>query len=49
MGAPAPSRQWLIIAAIVVSASLSIAAIEHFFGWPEVLTVNRLPRWPAPR
>jgi len=44
-----PSRQTLIVIAVVVVASLSIAAIEYFFGWPEALTVQRTPRFPVPR
>ncbi len=44
-----PSRQTLIVMAVVVAASLSIAAFEHFFGWPEALTVQRTPRFPVPR
>ena len=44
-----PSRRWLVTAAIVVAVSLSIAAIERFVGWPDALTVERLPRWPMPR
>ena len=44
-----PSPRWVIMAALVVLACLSIAAFEHYFGWPEALTTQRLPRWPAPR
>ncbi|HWT30073.1 MAG TPA: hypothetical protein VN240_03500 [Propylenella sp.] len=44
-----PSRQQLIIIAVVIAASLAIAAAERLFGWPDALTVERLPRWPVPR
>ena len=38
-----PSRQQLILVAVVVAAALAVAAAERLFGWPEALTVERLP------
>ncbi len=38
---PPPMRRVILMAA-VVAASLAIAGIEHYFGWPDWLKVNRL-------
>jgi len=35
-----PSKQRLILIAVVVGASFGIYFFEYFFGWPEWLTVN---------
>ncbi len=37
---PSPRRVALVLA--VVAASLAIAGIEHYAGWPDWLRVNRL-------
>jgi hypothetical protein len=44
---PSPRRMLLI--AVVVAAALAIAGVEKFVGWPEALTVERLPRNPVPQ
>jgi hypothetical protein len=42
---PSPRRMLLI--AVVVAAALVIVGIEKYVGWPEALTVERLPRNPV--
>lgn len=42
-----PSPQKLLLIAIVIVAALAIAGIEKYVGWPEALTVERLPRNPS--
>ncbi|MFM9858741.1 hypothetical protein RUR49_09665 [Pseudoxanthobacter sp. M-2] len=44
-----PSPRRMLIIAIVVAAALAIAGIERYVGWPEALTVERLPRNPVPQ
>lgn len=44
---PSPRRMLLI--AIVVAAALAIVGIEKYVGWPDALTVERLPRNPVPK
>lgn len=44
---PSPRRMLLI--AIVVAAALAIVGIEKYVGWPDALTVERLPRNPVPQ
>ncbi|MDB5414211.1 MAG: hypothetical protein JWR10_2546 [Rubritepida sp.] len=42
-----PSRQRLIVMAVVIVACLAALAIERIFGWPSWLTTNgRLPHSP---
>jgi hypothetical protein len=42
-----PSWQHLLLIVVVLVVAFSIAGIEHLFGWPDWLTVNRLPRNPT--
>lgn len=42
---PSPRRMLLI--AVVVAAALVLVGIEKYVGWPEALTVERLPRNPV--
>lgn len=44
-----PSPRRMLIIAVVVVAALAIAGIEKYVGWPEALTVERLPRNPVPQ
>ncbi len=44
-----PSPRRMLIIAVVVAAALAIAGIERFVGWPEALTVEKLPRNPVPQ
>jgi hypothetical protein len=44
-----PSPRRMAIIAVVVAAALAIVAIEKFVGWPEALTVERMPRNPVPQ
>lgn len=44
-----PSPRRMLIIAIVVATALAIAGIERYVGWPEALTVERLPRNPVPQ
>jgi hypothetical protein len=37
-----PSRRQLILYAAVLAASLTLAGIEWFWGWPDWLTVQKL-------
>ena len=39
-----PSRQQVIVMAIVVVVAAFCLGFEALFGWPEALTVERLPR-----
>jgi hypothetical protein len=46
------SRQrptWKLVVGVAATLALiaGIAGIEHFVGWPEALTVDRLPRNPT--
>ena len=41
-----PSRTVVTIWAVVLVVGGSLALYEWFFGWPEALTVNRMPRSP---
>ncbi len=43
-----PSPRRMLIIAVVVAAALAIAGIEKYVGWPEALTVEKLPRNPVP-
>jgi hypothetical protein len=43
-----PSPLKMLIIAITIAAALAIAGIEKYVGWPEALTVERLPRNPVP-
>ena len=43
---PPSLRQALMIAAIVL-VGLGLAGIEWIWGWPDWLTVNRVPRRPG--
>lgn len=43
---PPSLRQALVIAAIVL-VGLGLAGIEWIWGWPDWLTVNRVPRRPG--
>ena len=36
-----PSRRRIIVFAVAIGASLLIAGIEAFVGWPDWLTVDR--------
>jgi hypothetical protein len=44
-----PSPRKMLIIAVVVAAALAIAGIEKYVGWPDALTVERLPRNPVPQ
>jgi hypothetical protein len=44
-----PSRQFIVAAGIAVALALAIGLVERFFGWPEFLTVEPLPRTPLQR
>ena len=44
-----PSPRRMLIIAVVVAAALAIAGIEKYVGWPDALTVERLPRNPVPQ
>jgi len=35
-----PSKQRLILIAVVIGASIALVIYERLFGWPEWLTVN---------
>lgn len=39
-----PSQRRVILVLTVIALTLGLALIEHFFGWPEALTVERLRR-----
>lgn len=41
---PSAARVRLVLG--IVAASLVIFGIEYFWGWPEALTVNKIPRQP---
>jgi len=41
-----PSRNLVITVCIAVAMILVVVSFEHFVGWPEFLTVNKLPRRP---
>lgn len=43
---PPSAKMALVIAAIVLVA-LSLVAVEHIWGWPDWLTVNRVRRGPG--
>ncbi|MDP5327001.1 MAG: hypothetical protein NWS99_04030 [Paracoccaceae bacterium] len=45
-----PSMRRVLMVAGVVALSLTLAGIEHFWGWPDALSVNhkngpKLPRF----
>lgn len=42
-----PTWQLVVGVCLTLLAIAAIAGIEQFFGWPEALTVERLPRTPA--
>ena len=42
-----PSRHLVILVCVTVFVILAIAGIERFIGWPDALTVNKLPRNPV--
>lgn len=43
-------RRYLVITVCVAAVLIvGIVGIERFIGWPDALTVNRLPRNPIPR
>lgn len=44
-----PSPRRMLMIAIVVAAALAIVGIEKYVGWPDALTVERLPRNPVPQ
>lgn len=39
-----PGRRLQIIVGTVLVAAILLWGIEHFFGWPEALTPERIPR-----
>lgn len=41
---PSDARVKLVLA--VIALCLMLLAIEQFIGWPEMLTVDRMPRRP---
>jgi hypothetical protein len=41
-----PSRKLVITVCIAVALILVVVAVERSVGWPEFLTVNKLPRRP---
>lgn len=41
-----PSRKLVITVCVAVALILAVIAVERFVGWPEFLTVNKLPRRP---
>ncbi len=43
-----PSRQRVILWAVVVALCLILVGIEHFWGWPDWLRVNGRIRLPKP-
>ncbi len=47
-----PSRRMIQVVGLVLGLALVLWGIEHFFGWPEWLTVNGgrrgMPRLSAP-
>jgi hypothetical protein len=40
---------WQLFLGVCITLALIgvVVGIEHFVGWPEALTVNRLPRTPT--
>lgn len=42
-----PSRHLVILVCVTVAVILVIVGIERFIGWPDALTVNKLPRNPV--
>jgi hypothetical protein len=44
-----PKRYLVITVCIAAVVIVALVAIERFIGWPDALTVNRLPRNPMPR
>lgn len=44
-----PSPRRMLIIGIVLAAALAIAGIEKYVGWPDALTVERVPRGLVPR
>lgn len=41
-----PSTRMVIMVAGIVVFALSLAAIEHFVGWPDALSIEPQPRRP---
>ncbi|QYZ71269.1 hypothetical protein [Neotabrizicola shimadae] len=39
-----PSARMATVILVVVLLCLSLVAVEHIWGWPDWLTVNRVPR-----
>ncbi|WP_114965034.1 hypothetical protein [Alkalilacustris brevis] len=35
-----PSKRMMMLIAGIIAVALGLAAVEHFFGWPEALTVD---------
>jgi hypothetical protein len=44
-----PSPRQMLIYAVVIAAALAIVGIEKYVGWPDALTVERVPRGLVPR
>ena len=44
-----PSRNMRIVIAIAGLTAIVIGGIEYFFGWPDALTAERIPRGPSLR
>jgi hypothetical protein len=44
-----PSKALVITVCVTVAVALAIAAVEHFVGWPQALTLEPLPRRPVIR
>jgi hypothetical protein len=44
-----PSFALVVTVCIAIAGALASAAMERFVGWPDALTLERMPRWPAPR
>ena len=42
-----PRKPLIITVCVVAAAIILILGIEYFFGWPDALRVNRLPRYPT--
>ena len=43
-----PSREWLTAAIVVLIVAIVLVAIERTVGWPDALTVERMPRTVMP-
>lgn len=42
-----PRKPLIITVCVVAAAMILILGIEYFFGWPEMLSVNKLPSRPT--